>query len=477
MNWGVATTTRTEAIGRGLDPSAGKITVGEWGKRWFDSASPHLKRRTVTLYAGLIRLWINPRVGGYELSAVRPIHIKEWLAGLQKAGLSASRVRTAYRVLSQIFSSAVDNDLIAVTPCRGIKLPRLPETEPHILSTREVERLISNLNRPHDLLVKLLAYAGLRIGEGFALRRKDVDLVNGLIWVDEALAEDAGQLFFDTPKSHQERPLTLPEYLVRELQEHLTTGVADDAEALLFLGRTGRPLRYNSWRRTHFDKAVERAGLKDVTPQDLRATHASQVADRHGVMAAAKRLGHANASVTTRHYARSRDGQDAEIARGLNADHEKGKRARASRLSGSRAMWHGRCTMTKAPPLSPMIRPDDLRRWSGALDRSPESVNLPAQPSQVRILAPPHEGRPPPIRYFAWSEGVFHFPSSFEALWTGRGRVSPHPAHIPPSISECPPGVPWGRAGLARLSSGPWPRAGRGRSHTGHQSARCRRWQ
>ncbi|MER5524080.1 hypothetical protein ABT075_05625 [Streptomyces sp. NPDC002677] len=47
------------------------------------------------------------------------------------------------------------------------------------------------------------------------------------------------------------------------------------------------------------------------------------------LVAAAKRLGHANASVTTRHYARSRDGQDVEIAKGLNADHEKAQRARA----------------------------------------------------------------------------------------------------------------------------------------------------
>ncbi|MGW4042418.1 tyrosine-type recombinase/integrase [Streptomyces sp. NPDC004721] len=155
------TTTEAEILkGSFRDPSAGKITVEEWAKRWFDSASPHLKRRTVTLYAGLLRLWINPRMGGYELSAVRPIHVKEWLGGLQKAGLSASRARTAYRVLSQVFASAVDNDLIAVTPCRGIKLPRLPETEPHILSTREIERMASNLNPPHDLLVKLLAYAG-----------------------------------------------------------------------------------------------------------------------------------------------------------------------------------------------------------------------------------------------------------------------------------------------------------------------------
>jgi hypothetical protein len=53
-------------------------------------------------------------------------------------------------------------------------------------------------------------------------------------------------------------------------------------------------------------------------------------------MAAAKRLGHANASVTTRYYARSRDGQDAEIAKELNADHEKAKRARARKASGNK---------------------------------------------------------------------------------------------------------------------------------------------
>ena len=60
--------------------------------------------------------------------------------------------------------------------------------------------------------------------------------------------------------------------------------------------------------------AVQAAGLSDVTPHDLRATHASWVADSHGVLVAARRLGHANASVTTRHYARAVDGRDADVA-------------------------------------------------------------------------------------------------------------------------------------------------------------------
>jgi hypothetical protein len=64
--------------------------------------------------------------------------------------------------------------------------------------------------------------------------------------------------------------------------------------------------------------AVEAAGLEDVTPHDLRATHATWVADSHGILVAARRLGHANASVTTRHYARPVDGRDADVAKHLD---------------------------------------------------------------------------------------------------------------------------------------------------------------
>jgi hypothetical protein len=38
-------------------------------------------------------------------------------------------------------------------------------------------------------------------------------------------------------------------------------------------------------------------------------------------MAAADRMGHSNASVTTRHHARMIEGRDAEIADSLDADH------------------------------------------------------------------------------------------------------------------------------------------------------------
>jgi hypothetical protein len=56
-----------------------------------------------------------------------------------------------------------------------------------------------------------------------------------------------------------------------------------------------------------------RAGLEDVTPHDLSPTHGSWVARKHGIMAAAKRLGTPRPR-SRPHYAREVDGRDAEIA-------------------------------------------------------------------------------------------------------------------------------------------------------------------
>lgn len=136
----------------------------------------------------------------------------------------------------------------------------------------------------------------------------------------EAVTELPGGPIIDTPKNHQRRELALPAFVVALVHDHLSR-LPDDPDAFVFPGRrkhtAQRQQSYHGFRR-RFRRAVAAAGLGDVTPHDLRATHATWVADSHGVMVAAHRLGHANASVTTRHYARAVDGRDAEVARHLD---------------------------------------------------------------------------------------------------------------------------------------------------------------
>ncbi|WP_416963473.1 tyrosine-type recombinase/integrase [Streptomyces sp. Agncl-13] len=304
--------------GHWIDPVEGQTTVRDWSARWLAAVSPQLKHKTQASYRSLINSLINPALGDRELSSLRPITVTEWVAQMRTRGLSPSRIRQAYRVLSQVMASAVDNDLIAQTPCRGVRLPRMPQTEPHILTPLEASRVVRNADKPHDLLIALLAFAGLRVGEGFALRRDDVDVTGGTVLVDENLAEANGALVFDTPKSHQKRLLRVAPTLAKRLGKHMET-LPDDGRALLFTTAAGKPLHYNQWRKAYFDPAVLAAGLTDVTPHDLRASHGTWVADRYGVMTAAHRLGHSNASVTTRHYARPVAGRDDQVAEASDA--------------------------------------------------------------------------------------------------------------------------------------------------------------
>jgi len=304
--------------GRWLDPAEGRTTVRDWSARWLAAVAPQLKHKTQATYRSLINSRINPALGDRELSSLRPITVTEWVAAMRTEGLSASRIRQAYRVLSQIMASAVDNGLIPQTPCRGVRLPRMPQTEPHIVTPLEASRIVCAAEKPHDLLIALLAFAGLRVGEAFALRRSDVDVAGGFLLVDENLAEANGALVFDTPKSHQKRLLRLGSSLAKRLGAYLEE-LPGGEDALLFTTPAGKPLRYNQWRKAYFDPAVSAVGLIDVTPHDLRASHGTWVADRYGVMTAAHRLGHSNASVTTRHYARPVAGRDDQVAEAADA--------------------------------------------------------------------------------------------------------------------------------------------------------------
>jgi len=327
--------------GRWIAPEASKITVGEWAEQWFAASTATLKPKTRHTYRSLLTRLILPRFGNVALSAVVPMTVAQWVADLA-AKVGPSQVRQAYRLLSQVMVSAVDNGLIPASPCRGVKLPRLPEPDPKILTAEQVDRLISYLAPPDDLLVLLLAYGGLRIGEALGLRRRHIDLTDGRVTVAEAVAQLPGGPVIDTPKSHQRRELVLPAFVVDRLRSHLDE-LPDNPDVFLFPGRqrrtADRPQSYNGWKR-RFDRAVKLAGLSDVIPHDLRATHGSWVADSHGVLVAARRLGHSNASVTTRHYARAVDGRDAEVAAFLDRARRKVTASERARIGHAAEVDH-----------------------------------------------------------------------------------------------------------------------------------------
>lgn len=336
------------------DPAPGRReTLRAWSARWLSQHSAGLTPATAESYRGLLERCVLDReldgrqigLGELTLAAVTPLRVGEWLADLRRTGLSASRIRKAYRVLSLAMDAAVRDRLLAASPCgKHHRLPRLPEHEPTILAIADVERLADHLRhgsppRGNDrsgcqpihpnpslaLIVELMAYGGLRIGEVRALRVKHVDVTRCKIVVAESLTEINGVLSFGPTKTHQVREVPLPRSLLTDLQEHLADRVQPAIDALLFTGKTGEPVHYTSMRRS-FDAACRRVGLVGVTPHSLRASCASWVAESDGVLEAARRLGHSRSSITTRHYARPLAGGDRVVADRLDQARKEARR-------------------------------------------------------------------------------------------------------------------------------------------------------
>jgi len=317
--------TRTRAdIARGswANPKLGRTTVGAWAERWYAAHAPTLTPSSAAAVRGMLDRHVLPAFQHVEVARLSQIAVREWVARLSTRGgrsgqpLSPSQVRQAYGVLRQLMAAAVDNGLVVVSPCRRVSLPRMPDTQPRILTPGQVEALSEGLPDNLRVLPLLLAYGGLRIGEALALRRRHVDVARGRLIIAESVSEVGGRLSYGSTKTHQQRTVPLPASVAGDLAEHLAARVPASPATFVFTGRTGQPKRPSSldgaWRR-----AVTAAGLVDVSPHDLRATCASWVAADGGILEAARRLGHSRASVTTRHYARAADGGDTLTARRL----------------------------------------------------------------------------------------------------------------------------------------------------------------
>ena len=163
------------------------------------------------------------------------------------------------------------------------------------------------------VLVHLLAYGGLRIGEAFALRWSDIDHERQTLTVRRSVSEVNGRLIVGATKTSATRAIILPDALVSQL------GKAGDPHALVFPNRSGTYRRYGNFRRDVWNRACKASGIV-ATPHDLRGTCASLLIDAgaspQDVQA---HLGYEDVQTTLRLYVRVRPYRNVDIAERLNA--------------------------------------------------------------------------------------------------------------------------------------------------------------
>ena len=262
--------TATIAIGTYVDPAAGQIMLGEYAQTWL-TRQVHLKPSTRSRYRTILRVHIEPAFGAVPLATIEHSAVAAWIVELHDDGAAGPTVRHIHRVLHMILNSAIDDGRLARNAASRVKLPRDRTRDKRFLSHEEVARL-ADAAGPDHLIVRVLAYCGLRFGELAALRVRNVDPLRRRLAIEESATEVDGAMVFGPPKSHQRRSVPVPRSLIDEL---------------------GAPCHGKGPNDLVF------CAPKGGVPHELRHTAASlAVAAGANVKAVQRMLGHASAAMT-----------------------------------------------------------------------------------------------------------------------------------------------------------------------------------
>jgi integrase len=269
-----------------------------------------------------MRHHVLPRFGDIPLARIERRDVQQWVKDLTAQGLAPATVRACHRLLSGVLAEAVEDRLIPQSPCRGVRLPRIPRTEQQFLTTEQVERLAESIAPEYRALIYSAAYLGCRWGELAGLKRENVNLLKRELTIQGTLEEVAGRLTYveETKTAASRRRLTLPAFLVEILTEHLARAVPSD---FVFTGRDGAPLRRSNFRRRHWKPALLSSQLVSTLRfHDLRHTCASILIARSAHPAEIKaRLGHASIKTTMDTYGHLLPGLGDKLDAALDEAH------------------------------------------------------------------------------------------------------------------------------------------------------------
>ena len=311
--------TASQIRGDYVDPRSGKVSYREWSESYFATAT-HKRATTLARDRIVNQRWLLPSLGSRSLATIRPADVRNVVATMVEH-LAPATVRTNYGVLRAVLSAAVDAELIAVSPCRGVKLPAKRRSEIRFLDADELARLARETPPEYQPMIYLAGVLGLRWSEVAGLRVGRVDFLRRTLTVIETCAEVEGRIIFGDVKSPaSRRTLSVPSFLIEMLAEHVAARGRPSPEALLFVAPNGGPLRRSTFRTRVFDPAARRAGIDGVTFHALRHTAVALMIEAGAHIEAIKqRLGHSSIRVTSDVYGSLLPTVDESVTAALDA--------------------------------------------------------------------------------------------------------------------------------------------------------------
>ena len=186
------------AAGDRTGPMRSRVTFRTLAGEWDASVLPMYKHSTQVQRRFMLKKHLLPRFGDKEVSDVTRQEIQAYVAQLTQAGYAPRSIDHIHDVLSAILRTAMKWGHLRENPARGVDLPKLRCVRPKwALTTSQAATLLGGLAPLPRTMVGLALLSGLRRGEIFALRWRDIDEQSRLLTVREAVYNGV----FATPKT------------------------------------------------------------------------------------------------------------------------------------------------------------------------------------------------------------------------------------------------------------------------------------
>jgi integrase len=258
-------------------------------------------------YETSMRLRVLPDLGGARLSDITRVRVQDLVDRMLADGKDASTIRNTLMPLRAIFRRALARGEVALNPVAGVELPAVRGRRDRIASPAEAAALIVALPAEDQAVWATAFYAGLRLGELWALRDEDVDLEVGVIRVERSWDRREGVI---EPKSRAGRR-TVP--IVAALRTHLAARkLKRETTGALFFGDGSRPFNRDGLV-ARAEKAWKAARLAPIGLHECRHTFASiLIAAGVNAKALSSYLGHSSIQITLDRYGHLLPGNEDE---------------------------------------------------------------------------------------------------------------------------------------------------------------------
>ena len=278
--------------------------VAEYGGEWLDSPLMRWTESTRINNKCTFGLHIKPNLGHKRLDEVKRKDVKTLIAEVRAKGVSPSRLQSVVTVLSGMFESAIEDELVRSNPCHKTRkhcgTGALNDISP--LTAAEVQTLLDNASKLPSVVYTFYLMAvrtGMRVGELSALTWSDIDFDRRFVEVVKSYNYHTRKT--GLPKSSKSRKVDLTPAVIEALKNLLTHRkvVSIGGDDLVFVNGKGKRLCYYYLRRT-----INTVTPKRIRLHDLRRTYATlRIAKGDNILDVSKQLGHHKVAFTLDQYA------------------------------------------------------------------------------------------------------------------------------------------------------------------------------